>query len=143
MSRITVKTSTVFVSVDRETKIFRSVDEVPPEWRRRFEGASGGLKPQTILIADRKGREEILRSLQGQPSAVQTRWKASNSSTARTGAAGSATDRNRLPVREMKRLEAAAPRSLLSRIHFSGTLVLEAGFVSALAGLLYFAFFHS
>ena len=142
MSRITVKTSTVFVSVDRETKIFRSVDEVPPEWRRRFEGASGGLKPQTILIADRKGREEILRSLQGQPSAVQTRWKASNSSTARTGA-GSATDRNRLPVREVKRPEAEAPKSLLSRIHVSGTLVLEAGFVAALAGLLYFAFFHS
>jgi hypothetical protein len=76
MSRITVKNSTVFVAVDDETRVFRSVDEVPPEWRRRFENPKGGLKPQTILIADRKGREEIMRSLQGQPSSIQTRWKA-------------------------------------------------------------------
>lgn len=71
--RITVKSSTVFVSVDHETRVFRSVDEVPPEWRKRFERPRGGLKPQTILIADRNGREEIRRSLEGRPSAVQTR----------------------------------------------------------------------
>jgi hypothetical protein len=76
MSRITVKNSTVFVAVDDETRVFRSVDEVPPEWRKRFENPKGGLKPQTILIADRKGREEIMRSLQGQPSSIQTRWRA-------------------------------------------------------------------
>jgi hypothetical protein len=76
MSRITVKNSTVFVAVDDETRVFRSVDEVPPGWRKRFENPKGGLKPQTILIADRKGREEIMRSLQGQPSSIQTRWKA-------------------------------------------------------------------
>ena len=76
MSRFTVKNSTVFVAVDDETKVFRSVDEVPPEWRKRFENPKGGLKPQTILIADRKGREEIMRSLQGHPSSIQTRWKA-------------------------------------------------------------------
>lgn len=139
MSRITVKTSTVFVSVDRETKIFRSVDEVPPEWRRRFDSANGGLKPQTILIADRKGREEILRSLQGQPSAVQTRWKASNTATARTGAAA---DRKRIPLREAKLPESTAPKALFSKLHLSRTVLLEAGFVGALAGLLYLAFFH-
>lgn len=76
--RITVKSSTVFVSVDHETRVFRSVDEVPPEWRRRFERPRGGLKPQTILIADRNGREEIRRSLEGRPSAVQTRWNSSS-----------------------------------------------------------------
>jgi hypothetical protein len=78
--RITVKSSTVFVSVDHETRVFRSVDEVPPEWRKRFERPRGGLKPQTILIADRNGREEIRRSLEGRPSAVQTRWNSSSGS---------------------------------------------------------------
>lgn len=139
---MTVKTSTVFVSVDRETKIFRSVDEVPPEWRRRFESANGGLKPQTILIADRKGREEILRSLQGQPSAVQTRWKSANTATPRSGA-GAAGDRKRIPLRETKLPELSAAQPLLSRFRLSKTLLLEAGFVGALAGLLYVAFFHS
>ncbi|BDC50252.1 hypothetical protein F183_A25680 [Bryobacterales bacterium F-183] len=78
--RITVKSSTVFVSVGHETRVFRSVDEVPPEWRKRFERPRGGLKPQTILIADRNGREEIRRSMQGQPSAVQTRWNSASGS---------------------------------------------------------------
>lgn len=132
-TRITVKTSTVFVSVDRQTKIFRSVDEVPPEWRRRFDRANGGLKPQTILIADRKGREEILRSIQGQPSAIQTRWKASSSAKVPVFGGG-------IPVRE------PAPQAKVSRvpaIRFGRTLLIEAGFVGALAGLLYIAFFHS
>ena len=76
MSRFTLRSSTVFVAVDEETRVFRSVDEVPPEWRRKFERPKGGLKPQTILIADRKGREELMRAVQGQPSLVRTRWTA-------------------------------------------------------------------
>ena len=74
MSRYTLKTSTVFVSVNEETRVFHSVDEVPAEWRRRFEKARGGLKPQTILIADRQARREIMRALNGQPSALRGRW---------------------------------------------------------------------
>ena len=74
MSRYTVKSSTVFVSVGEETRVFRSVDEVPAEWIRYFERSKGRLRPQTILIADPKGREEILRGLQGLPSAVRPRW---------------------------------------------------------------------
>ena len=82
MSRFTLKSSTVFVAVNEETRVFRSVDEVPPEWRRKFERAKGGLKPQTILIADRKGREELMRAVQGQPSLVRTRWTAPRLSAA-------------------------------------------------------------
>ena len=75
MSRYTLKSSTVFVSVGEETRVFRSVDEVPAEWIRYFERSKGRLRPQTILIADPKGREEILRGLQGLPSSVRPRWK--------------------------------------------------------------------
>lgn len=74
MSRYTLKNSTVFVSVGDETRVFRSVDEVPAEWIRYFEHSRGRLRPQTILIADPKGREEILRGLQGLPSSVRPRW---------------------------------------------------------------------
>ncbi len=128
MSRITVKSSTVFVSVDHETRVFRSVDEVPPEWRKRFERPKGGLKPQTILIADRKGREEIMRSLQGRPSSVQTRWKSSGGATSPVAATVSTA----APAEDSGRPRHWAPRQI----------VLEAGFVGTLAGLLYFAFFR-
>jgi hypothetical protein len=74
MSRYTLKSSTVFVSIGEETRVFRSVDEVPAEWIRHFEHSKGRLRPQTILIADPKGREEILRGLQGLPSSVRPRW---------------------------------------------------------------------
>lgn len=78
MSRYTLKSSTVFVSVGEETRVFRSVDEVPAEWVRYFERSKGRLRPQTILIADPKGREEILRGLQGLPSSVRPRWNPSS-----------------------------------------------------------------
>jgi len=78
MSRYTLKSSTVFVSIGEETKVFRSVDDVPAEWIRYFERSKGRLRPQTILIADPKGREEILRGLQGLPSSVRPRWNPSS-----------------------------------------------------------------
>ncbi len=78
MSRYTLKSSTVFVSVGDETRVFRSVDEVPAEWVRYFERSKGRLRPQTILIADPNGREEILKGLQGLPSSVRPRWNPSS-----------------------------------------------------------------
>ena len=93
MSRYTMKNSVVFVSVGEKTRVFRSVDEVPAEWIRYFERSKGRLRPQTILIADSKGREEILRGLQGLPSAVRPRWNPptlrSSQSSARGAAAAS------------------------------------------------------
>lgn len=84
MSRYTLKSSTVFVSVGEETRVFRSVDEVPAEWVRYFERSKGRLRPQTILIADPNGREEILRGLQGLPSSVRPRWNPSSIRAAAT-----------------------------------------------------------
>jgi hypothetical protein len=88
MSRYTLKNSTVFVSIGEETRVFHSVDEVPAEWIRYFEKSKGRLRPQTILIADPKGREEILRGLQGLPSSVRPRW---NPATIRPGTAKTAS----------------------------------------------------
>jgi hypothetical protein len=92
MSRYTLKSSTVFVSIGEETKVFRSVDDVPAEWIRYFERSKGRLRPQTILIADPKGREEILRGLQGLPSSVRPRW---NPSSLRPGNTRTALPKNK------------------------------------------------
>ena len=91
MSRYTLKSSTVFVSVGEETRVFKSVDEVPPEWIRYFERSKGRLRPQTILIADPKGREEILRGLQGLPSSVRPRWNPATMRSAESTVSGAAS----------------------------------------------------
>ncbi len=103
MSRYTLKNSTVFVSVGEETRVFRSVDEVPAEWIRYFERSKGRLRPQTILIADPKGREEILRGLQGLPSAVRPRWNPASirSSGKSASAAASASQRFQWTTRQV------------------------------------------
>ena len=74
MARYTLKSSTVFVAVGDETKVFRSVDDVPADLKLHFERSKGRLRPRTLLIADAAGREEILKSVQGLPSSVKPRW---------------------------------------------------------------------
>lgn len=73
MDRMTVKTSTIFISVGGKTKVFRSVDDVPPKLRRKLKESTSGLNAATILIADRRGREEIVKALRGVPSGLKSR----------------------------------------------------------------------
>ena len=73
MSRVTVKTSTIFISVGEKTQVFRSVEDVPPPLRKRLEQSTNGINSATILIADRRGREEILKAIRGLPSSVRSR----------------------------------------------------------------------
>ena len=53
--------------------MFRSVNEVPKRLRQELEESTNGFNSATILIADRRGREEILRALHGMPSTLRTR----------------------------------------------------------------------
>jgi hypothetical protein len=73
MNRTTVKSSTIFVAEGRKTKVFRSLDEMPADLRRRLEKSTNGNRSATILIADRRGRDEIARALNGLPAAFQTK----------------------------------------------------------------------
>jgi hypothetical protein len=73
MENGTLKTSTIFVSRGEQTQVFRSLDELPEEMRRELESSTNGFNSATILIADRKGREQIRRSLAGLPTPLRTR----------------------------------------------------------------------
>jgi hypothetical protein len=73
MQRLTVKTSTIFIAKSGRTQVFRSVHEVPPGLRKELEESTNSFNSATILIADRRGREEILRALNGLPSTLRTR----------------------------------------------------------------------
>src|SRR6185503_8259922 len=77
MHRVTVKTSTIFIAKKGRTRVYRSVNEVPQRLRKELEESTNGFNSATILIADRRGRREILRALQGLPSALRTRLAAS------------------------------------------------------------------
>ncbi|HWJ40067.1 MAG TPA: hypothetical protein VNT29_02985 [Candidatus Limnocylindrales bacterium] len=73
MNRVTVKTSTIFIAKGGRTHVYRSVNEVPPRLRKELEESTNSFNSATILIADRRGREEIVRALNGMPSTLRTR----------------------------------------------------------------------
>jgi topoisomerase IA-like protein len=77
MQRVTVKTSTIFIAKAGRTRVYRSVDEVPASLRKELEVSTNSFNSATILIADRRGREEIIRALNGLPSTLRSRLASS------------------------------------------------------------------
>lgn len=73
MPQLTARSSTIFIAMGQETRVYRSVDDVPPQLRRRLVESTQGLNSATILIADKRGRAELVRALQGHSSDVQCR----------------------------------------------------------------------
>src|SRR5580692_5548360 len=73
MHRVTVKTSTIFIAKGGRTHVYHSVNDVPPHLRKQLEESTNGFNSATILIADRRGRAEIVRALNGLPSGLRSR----------------------------------------------------------------------
>jgi hypothetical protein len=73
MHRVTVKTSTIFIAKNGPTQVFRSVSEIPDRLRKELEESTNSFNSATILIADRRGREEIVKALNGLPSSLRSR----------------------------------------------------------------------
>lgn len=73
MTVLTAKSSTIFVATGDGTTVYRSVQEIPAPLRRKLQESMQGMHTATILIADKRGQEEIIRALRGQPSHVQCR----------------------------------------------------------------------
>lgn len=73
MRRLTLKTSTIFIAKSGRTHVFHSLNDVPPQLRKKLDESTNGFNSATILIADRRGRQEIIRALNGLPSALRSR----------------------------------------------------------------------
>jgi hypothetical protein len=73
MAQLTARSSTIFIATGGETRVYRSVEDVPPELRQKLVSCTHGINSATILIADKHGREELVRTLQGRPSDVECR----------------------------------------------------------------------
>jgi hypothetical protein len=66
--------------------VYRSVADVPPPLRKKLEQSTNGINSATILIADRQGKEEILRAIRGLPSSLRSRLGTSLRDDARAAA---------------------------------------------------------
>jgi hypothetical protein len=68
------QTSTVLISASGRDQVYRSVEEVPSGLRTQLLKSTNGANSATILIADRRGRQEIAKAMRNLPGPVQRRW---------------------------------------------------------------------
>ncbi len=80
----TVKTSAIVIATGRKTRVYRRMEDVPPSLRRKLMKSTEGSNAGTVLIADRRGAEELMRaqrvleqslSRQGAGAAVRVRLR--------------------------------------------------------------------
>ena len=58
-----MKSSTILISEGRTDAVYRSVAEVPHRLRKRLLKYTSGMNSATILIADRRGKEELAKAI--------------------------------------------------------------------------------
>ncbi|WP_031498796.1 hypothetical protein [Bryobacter aggregatus] len=73
--KTTIKRTTVYISMGDSTQVYRSPDEIPAKLRKQLVLSTRGMNSATILIADRGGREEIRKILNGEPSPLKSRLR--------------------------------------------------------------------
>lgn len=64
MEPLTTRCSTILIATGDSLKVYQSLAEVPASLRERLVATTRGGNCATILIADQKGREEILKAVQ-------------------------------------------------------------------------------
>ena len=57
MQRIVQKFSILYLSEGEQTKVYRSLGEVPEDVRRRLSRLARGSRVETLLIANERGRQ--------------------------------------------------------------------------------------
>lgn len=60
---VVMKTSAVLIAAGGERQVYRSVAEVPASLRKILQDSTSSANSATILIADRRGKEEIAKAL--------------------------------------------------------------------------------
>ncbi len=71
------QTSTVLISADGAESVYRSMDEVPDGLRSKLLKSTNSSNSATILIADRRGRQEIAKAMRNLPGTAQRRLMSS------------------------------------------------------------------
>lgn len=58
-----VRKSMILIAVDGRVQAYPSVADLPPDLRQRLLESTSGPETVTLLIADRAGREAVLRTI--------------------------------------------------------------------------------
>jgi hypothetical protein len=66
-----LKTSTILISSNDTESVYHSVRDIPEPLRKKLLRSTSGLNARTILIADRRGQQQIARAIQSLPGASQ------------------------------------------------------------------------
>jgi hypothetical protein len=61
------QTSTILISTREGEAVYASVPDVPPHLRARLVRSTTGANAGTIVIADRRGRQEIAKAMRRSP----------------------------------------------------------------------------
>ena len=69
------QTSTVLISMNGAETSYRSVKDMPARERSQLVKSTNGANSATILIADRRGRQEIARAMRNLPGSAQKRFQ--------------------------------------------------------------------
>ncbi|MFN0102481.1 MAG: hypothetical protein ACKV2U_10380 [Bryobacteraceae bacterium] len=67
----TFRTSTILIASNGKTRTYRSRSEMTPALRQNLQRTLNSSMAATILIADQRGRDEILKLLRGERSALR------------------------------------------------------------------------
>jgi hypothetical protein len=59
--RGTIRTSSILIAAGQGFSVYRKLEEVPPELRSKLVKSTAGVNAGTVLIADRRGAQELLR----------------------------------------------------------------------------------
>jgi len=73
MAKGSVRSSMILIAAGERLEVYRSLQDVPGELREKLLDATNRSESATILIADKRGREEIAKAVQGLPEAVRLR----------------------------------------------------------------------
>jgi hypothetical protein len=68
-----MKSSTILISEGQTDAVYRSVGDVPHRLRKRLLKYTSGMNSATILIADRRGKEELSKAIRRLPGNSQQR----------------------------------------------------------------------
>ena len=73
MEQLVHRVSTIVVGESDRTRIFHSIEEMPKDLRKRLQQVIASENSATLLIADERGREEIMHKLEGGDSPLESR----------------------------------------------------------------------
>jgi hypothetical protein len=90
MTRLTGRSSVIFVGTKDGVKSYKSYGQMPPALQENLASSFGKENTVTILIADRAGREELRRAIQSR-SVAADRAPANGSTRALRQASAAAT----------------------------------------------------